>query len=649
MTKLKRFTGKVFGGSATAVGDDPQIAQFGSALANTFVGTTDPEIIQQLPAWGQGWIGAVTPTQQYPALPEMTGAMKVLSHQICGILQQGVSTWDSGTIYYTGNFASKNGRLYISQIDENQGNDPAIDTTNWQEFSSGGGLEIGDVAFTQMAIDESKNKRRKLNGQIIVQEQFQELTNILKSSVALNPDMACTEQEWQAEVTMSTAGICYKFVVDDEGGTIRLPKYPDYFIGGGNAPVVGNGLTLGLTNGIDNYGLQAGAGINGDNYEKAFSASKNSYGKTAGSAYSASNLLIKDTAGVTTDPDNSGIEALLGNAELIKGTYFIQVATGSETEDNIVNTLELNNPFVLLEPKYFENEIYNISWLLANGTYNGSNAVHPSAYQALLVENNTEIAVGSTVTLPVGTDYTKRGLSVKLSTDSDITDYDFVINTTDETFRLPIKVNLASGKAVVGNGMTLGITNGTTYGGVVNATTDADRLLGVQALYGESIGTSSVSGSSMSPNNVAIGITTDPTKSGIELSDQDLYLYFYVGETVQNANLVNVGRIEEKITEALAKPHIIESYVNGTEGYNVYSNGYCEQWGQFFYVANGTITLLKEYKAPDYCILLTDTDVSDTGGVATSTAVSNRTANSITLSTTSEADNIFWKTCGYIA
>ena len=139
MTQYKRITGKVFGGNATATGNDPQIAQFGSALANTFVGTTDPETIQQLPAWGEGWIGAVTPETQFPPLPEMTGAMKVLSHQICGILQQGVSTWDNDTIYYTGNFCSKNGIVYVSLVDENQGNDPEVDTTNWRSY---GGADI---------------------------------------------------------------------------------------------------------------------------------------------------------------------------------------------------------------------------------------------------------------------------------------------------------------------------------------------------------------------------------------------------------------------------------------------------------------------------------------------------------------------------
>ena len=208
--------------------------------------------------------------------------------------------------------------------------------------------------------------------------------------------------------------------------------------------------------------------------------------------------------------------------------------------------MELNNPFVLLEPKYFENEIYNVSWLLANGTYNGSNAIHPSAYQALLVENNTEIVIGSTVTLPIGTEYTKRGLSVKLSTDSDITDYDFVVNASDETFRLPIKVNLASGKAVVGNGMALGLTNGSQNFGIASSSGQHGYLLGMQNHYGEDVGYSVVS--SIAASNAATGVTNDPTKSGIETSDANLYLYFYVGETVQNANLVNVGRIEEKLS-----------------------------------------------------------------------------------------------------
>lgn len=132
--QYQRFTPKLFGETALATGADPQISQFGSALAGTFLGTTDPNTIQNLTAWSSGFIGAVTPSEQFPALPEMTGALKVLSYLINTNLQQGVAEWDSGTDYYTNNFCSRNGRVYFSNTDNNQGNDPLTDTTNWSDY-----------------------------------------------------------------------------------------------------------------------------------------------------------------------------------------------------------------------------------------------------------------------------------------------------------------------------------------------------------------------------------------------------------------------------------------------------------------------------------------------------------------------------------
>ena len=58
-------------------------------------------------------------------------------------------------------------------------------------------------------------------------------------------------------------------------------------------------------------------------------------------------------------------------------------------------------------------------------------------------------------------------------------------------------------------------------------------------------------------------------------------------------------------------PHITETYVNGTSGYNIWSNGYCEQWGQTAlttYNANSnnsvTINLLKPFVNTDYDVQL---------------------------------------------
>ena len=46
---------------------------------------------------------------------------------------------------------------------------------------------------------------------------------------------------------------------------------------------------------------------------------------------------------------------------------------------------------------------------------------------------------------------------------------------------------------------------------------------------------------------------------------------------------------------------LTESYVNGASGYNVYANGYCEQWG----FGKSPVTLLKNYKDTNYNIQAT--------------------------------------------
>ena len=49
------------------------------------------------------------------------------------------------------------------------------------------------------------------------------------------------------------------------------------------------------------------------------------------------------------------------------------------------------------------------------------------------------------------------------------------------------------------------------------------------------------------------------------------------------------------------KPYIDETYVNGTSGYIVYSNGLCEQWGRFSIGATN-IYFLKSYMNSDYVV-----------------------------------------------
>ena len=455
------------------------------------------------------------------------------------------------------------------------------------------GFEIGDIGISSLGIDENQNRRRYLNGQIIISEQFVAFTEKLKSASALHPTLICTEEEWQTTSSLSVGGQCGKFVMDDEAGTIRLPRIIMPIQGLTDLNKLAEIVEAGLPNitGSISNALLGNGGVGQD----AFRSSVGS-GSLGASGADTSRLSLTLDASLSND--------IYGNSdtvqqEQIQYPYFIQVSTGCDEGINTIREIELTNPFVLLEPRFFETEVYNVSWLLANGTYNGSNVVHPSAYQALLVENNAEVAIGSTATLSIGTEYTKRGLSVKLSTDNDITDYDFVVNTSDETFRLPIKVNLASGKAVIGNGMTLGLTNGTQNLGMYAGNSNFGNSLvsNTGTTYGSPVGSTRDSNGTANTTLATVGITTDPTKSGIETSDSDLYLYFYVGETVQNANLINAGRIEEKIASLIPdnadmiNGFGLPDYANAIQNLGLPTTVYGSNTAQFIAPSDGLVRL----------------------------------------------------------
>lgn len=391
--------------------------------------------------------------------------------------------------------------------------------------SKSGGLEVCDIG-TALYIDETKGLRRYVNGQIVdANTNTQLFIERLVSLKATNPDYFTNESTWQAEAALNVDGCVYKFVLnyDDDGTTItsvRLPKYPEY--------------------------------------------------------------VEIDTINTTTSSQKQ---------TKLKLRYFIQIATGRETENNIVNDIELNNPFVLFTSHYVEVPLYNISWLKSDGEYHPK-ATYTKAYEALVVEQNTDIAVGTTVDLPSGTKYTKCGLSVKLSTDESATDYDFRINTTDETFRLPLishRVLVESKQASTQDptwynvysdgwceqGGAQYITDSTTthtfakpfidtnyvvtatpivYSGSANAISIAyfDKTttsVGLQTRWGGNAAAMNYNWRACGYINVST-ITTDYN------------LYYYVGETVQNANLIDAGRIGEQIVDLTTQLASINSKVD---------------------------------------------------------------------------------------
>lgn len=76
---------------------------------------------------------------------------------------------------------------------------------------------------------------------------------------------------------------------------------------GGTAPVVGNGMALGLNDGTNNAGLTTYS-------NSSLEARQGSYGANTGITYSGVNLASSVTIGVTTDPTKSGLVADLTQA-----------------------------------------------------------------------------------------------------------------------------------------------------------------------------------------------------------------------------------------------------------------------------------------------------------------------------------------------
>lgn len=436
--------------------------------------------------------------------------------------------------------------FYKSLVASNTGN-PLTNTDYWEEVKLGGGsgLEICDIGMA-LYVDETKGLRRYLNGQIVdINENTQAFLNRLQEITTLHPSLLCTEEEWQAAKTMSAFGQVGKFVFNYSGDkivSVRLPRVV-------NVQGLFDLQNLGMAVDESLPNIKAGKITISDwgdietEITGAWTGSMipNSTNLNAGRTANEYFLSFNASRCSSTYQDNAPVQQ-----EAIQYPYFIQIATGSETENNIINDIELNNPYSLFDSKYSDHELNNLSWLKSSGQWNAK-AVYPTAYDKLLkIYNGTE---------------TVEGLSVKLSTEI-YTDYDFVLNTADETFRLPLlngsedlpggkRVDLellASGSPYIApaNGW-LDLRKGTSSGQFIqlqniNGNTE-------QKIYGSDGGAISTSIKCKKGDSVLVVYSANGTtySFGWSYAQGNGSLYYYVGETVQNANLIDAGRIGEQL------------------------------------------------------------------------------------------------------
>lgn len=722
MTKIERKTQKIFAGNA----DTDELAVFGSMISGTPVYNDDIEALQS-EAYTEGWKAAVA-ANEAPFMEEMNAVQYGFSKQLAYLFQQGIPEWDAGTTYYLNSFCQVDGVIYKSMQDENINHSPADDTegTYWSPLETGGGgssgLEVGAIGMS-LYIDETKGLRRWLNGQIVaINQNTQGFLTRLKKIVALYPSLLTTEENWQAAKTLSAFGQVGKFVFNYSGDDIVSVRIP--------AIVNVQGLLD-----LQNLGMTVEAGL--PNIEGMVYYGHGYLVDATGAFYRGKSGNLQRTADGRTEQDYellfdaSRSNPIYGNnttvqEEAIQYPYFIQVATGAETKNNIINDIELNNPFFFGMSQYFDVEPNNLSWLKSDGVYKPK-SVYPDYYNWILENVNKGVkgfkgqegycfiatdssgyywwvstespVVGASVyrydagvnsmffngtveTLTSnGFTFTSifEGSSYTVTRDSSkdtsilhptawITDNDFEINTSDETFRLP----LLDGSEFLVSDRYIDLTlqaSGTKYTAVANGFVFFEKL--------NTSNTQFVKGTNLSSGyaDISYGTYSGSTPSillkvkrgdifsigydaaGVTNSFRFIYargngsLYYYVGETVQNANLIDAGRMQEQITNinAPSRGYLVQSYVNGTSGYRVYSDGWCEQWGRITVGldASVSVTFLKPFMNASYYANWISCNGETQYGEGTR-ACDNLTTTSMRIYNGQDCAMLAnWYTCGY--
>ena len=184
----------------------------------------------------------------------------------------------------------------------------------------GSALPVGSVFASVGRLDDERFTL--LDGKIISRiGTYEAFCNKVVEKVQAGTWKACTEEEFNLEV--SETGQCGKFVVSND--YVRIPKLGNSLCSGvidGKIPVVGNGMTLGFTDGTNNAGTVF-------NSQSNIQTAGGAYGKNVGTLTTGeTGLTGNSNIGITTDPTKSGIEGKINSVEVF---YYMVISTEGQT------------------------------------------------------------------------------------------------------------------------------------------------------------------------------------------------------------------------------------------------------------------------------------------------------------------------------
>lgn len=591
---------------------------------------------------------------------------------------------------------------YYQLLKEGKVNEDEFYITNDAFKDNAGGLDVLDIGQS-LYIDETQGLRRWLNGSWVdINDNTRGFYERLNKAVLNNPNIVCTNEEYESFIANSTFGQCGKFVIDNINKQVRLPKviytcgalnindladldtqriliakkeptssdkswynwYSDGWLeqGGQITPTNAHEITLPKPYRDANFSVTATSNYKDTANRRWASAGVTSntqiWVMTSSSSTAASTTLCTwEAKGYANKPTIQDINITDGIN--VRYPYFIQIATGLTTVVNIESDVQLNNPYTLGESKYSPIILNNLSWLSADIKDN-TRELYPTYYDMLLDIYRGEKAV--------------EGLTVKLDTDEDVTRLDHVINLTNNTFNLPALNGTENGpikslndvidyKAQLTESPVLFVApyNGWFY---IEFPYEADKYVSLknnntrQRVVNTPASTSAPLVAQLFCNK---GDTVEVTYSAtqavsvfeFQIASNLGHLYYYVGDTVQNANLINAGKLADIITRD-RQYYLVDSWTNTNKGwYRKYSDGWLEQGGYISTNNNArawgttTITFHTPFKDTNYNCSLISNGISD-GAYGVGGYPNSFTTKSCEMQIYNNGGQTeFWYACGY--
>lgn len=305
-----------------------------------------------------------------------------------------------------------------------------------------------------------------------------------------------------------------------------------------------------------------------------------------------------------------------------------------------------------------------------------SGSVYTSAYNHLVADISgitaeTETISGTTITFYRATDGHKIVLADQESNVSAIytatgVAWYYILDTVNSRFKLPrSKWNFVGLRDNVGNYVEPGLPNieGSAKGantnfGILYADAECSGALykknanlGVYQAVSSNDG--KILGFDASLSNSIYGNSTN-----VQPPATQSYLYFYVGNTVQDQTTIDVGQITDALNGKVDLAngvnqadvdYVVESYKSGTSWYRVYKSGWCEQGGYLNVDGVTSVSFLQPYIDANITILIGIRTTYGAPLYANTTGVQTFSSTGFTINIMDGNQNKFWEAKGYIS